>query len=220
MMDYLGSERFDNVLTDELLVVAYEYNQAEPRFFSKYFSHENPAKYDVIVGEATAASSAAPTYFDPKIGTNRYDQMEIQIDGGIICNNPAMYAYQMARGLRGETKIRVLSLGTGEKTFTPIKTVNDYSKFDQLSKIGETMMNMDSYTAHWYLKNEYTHVEKEPEDYLRCQTSSNIGMDKVDKKSIEGLIADGTKLYNENSEKLEKMIRTIIDERWGPDAKK
>jgi hypothetical protein len=39
MMDYLGSERFENVLTDELLVVAYEYNQAEPRFFSKYFSH-------------------------------------------------------------------------------------------------------------------------------------------------------------------------------------
>ena len=44
-------------------------------------------------------------------------------------------------------------------------------------------------------------------------------MDKVDKKSIEGLIADGKKLYDENSDAIELMIRTIIDERWGPDAK-
>lgn len=39
MMEYLGNETFKNILTDELLVVAYEYNQAEPRFFSKYFAH-------------------------------------------------------------------------------------------------------------------------------------------------------------------------------------
>lgn len=77
MMDYLGSEKFDNILTDELLVVAFEYNQQEPRFFSRYFSHMNPAKYDVIIGEATAASSAAPTFFDPRIGYNDYGQMEI-----------------------------------------------------------------------------------------------------------------------------------------------
>lgn len=57
------------------------------------------------------------------------------------------------------------------------------------------------------------------DDYLRCQTTSAIGMDKVDKKSIEGLIADGKKLYDENSDAIELMIRTIIDERWGPDAK-
>ena len=77
MMDYLGAEKFDNILTDELLVVAFEYNQQEPRFFSRYFSHQNPAKYDVIIGEATAASSAAPTFFDPRIGYNDYGQMEI-----------------------------------------------------------------------------------------------------------------------------------------------
>lgn len=41
-----------------------------------------------------------------------------------------MYAYQLARGLRGEKKIRILSLGTGEKTFKPTKSVNDYNNFD------------------------------------------------------------------------------------------
>lgn len=93
MMDYLGDQKFGEILTDELLVVAYEYNQAEPRFFSRYFAHLNPAKYNVVIGEATAASSAAPTYFDPRIDVNKYGMIEILIDGGVICNNPAMYAY-------------------------------------------------------------------------------------------------------------------------------
>jgi hypothetical protein len=62
-----------------------------------------------------------------------------------------MYAYQLARGLRGEKKIRVLSLGTGEKPFKQIEKAEDYTKFEQLTKMGERMMNMDSYAAHHYL---------------------------------------------------------------------
>lgn len=41
-------------------------------------------------------------------------------------------------------------------------------------------------------------------------------MDKVDPASINGLIADGEKLYSENKENLEKYLRVIIDERYGP----
>ena len=52
------------------------------------------------------------------------------------------------------------------------------------------MMNMDSYTAHYYLKYEFE-ADKKHDDYIRCQVSSNIGMDKVDKKSIDGLVANG-----------------------------
>lgn len=76
------------------------------------------------------------------------------------------------------------------------------------------MMNMDSYAAHYYLKYEFE-ADKKPDDYIRCQVSSNIGMDKVDKKSIDGLVANGKQLYDENSDDIEKMIRSIIDERWG-----
>jgi patatin-like phospholipase/acyl hydrolase len=44
---------------------------------------------------------------------------EYQIDGGIICNNPAMYAYEMAVYLYNQNKndITVISLGTGEKLY-------------------------------------------------------------------------------------------------------
>jgi patatin-like phospholipase/acyl hydrolase len=95
------------------LVVAYEYNSQEPRFYSKYFMHQDPAIYDVPIGNATGSSSAAPTFFNPHQVINGYGYKELQIDGGVICNNPALYAYEMARDLYGYKKIRVLSLGTG-----------------------------------------------------------------------------------------------------------
>ena len=61
--------------------------------FSKYFSKLDPAIYDVKISDATGASSAAPTFFDPKTLIDGYGLTELQIDGAIICNNPAMYAY-------------------------------------------------------------------------------------------------------------------------------
>ena len=123
MLNLLGDFRINEVLTTELLIVAYDYNSQEPRFFSKYFSHQDPGIYDHVVGSATGASSAVPTFFDPKVQINKYGISELQIDGGIICNNPALYAYEMAKNLDDEKRIRVVSLGTGEKTFTEIDDV-------------------------------------------------------------------------------------------------
>jgi patatin-like phospholipase/acyl hydrolase len=42
---------------------------------------------------------------------------EFLIDGGIICNNPAFYAYQIANKFYEKKNIRVISLGTGENPF-------------------------------------------------------------------------------------------------------
>jgi hypothetical protein len=39
------------------------------------------------------------------------------LDGAIICNNPALYAYQIARFMKGKDKIRLLSIGTGSEKF-------------------------------------------------------------------------------------------------------
>ncbi len=38
MKDKLGDAGFNDVLTDEILVVAYDYNSQEPRFYSKYYA--------------------------------------------------------------------------------------------------------------------------------------------------------------------------------------
>lgn len=62
---------------------------------------------------ATASSSSAPVYFDPNTVHTNYNLTESLVDGGIICNNPSMYAYLIAKEMRGKQKIRLVSLGTG-----------------------------------------------------------------------------------------------------------
>jgi patatin-like phospholipase/acyl hydrolase len=105
---------FDDVYADELLVTSYEYNSKTPRFYSKYFRTIDPGRYDVKLWTAVSASSSAPIYFDPKTHTNEFDIEETLIDGGLICNNPSLYAFQMARHIHGHDDIRLMSLGTGE----------------------------------------------------------------------------------------------------------
>lgn len=150
MHKLLGKYGFMEALTQELLVVAYEYNSQEPRFYSKYFRHQDPRIYDVPIGNATGSSSAAPTFFDPHKVNNQYGFTELQIDGGVICNNPSLYAYEMARDLYGYRKIRILSLGTGELPFHKIDPLT-FSIADALAMNGEFMMNMDTFAADYYL---------------------------------------------------------------------
>lgn len=77
MTGYFGARRFPEILTNELLVVSYEYNSQEPRFFSKYMTQENPGIYNTTIGNATASSSAAPTYFNPHKVINGYNLTEL-----------------------------------------------------------------------------------------------------------------------------------------------
>lgn len=41
-------------------------------------------------------------------------------------------------------------------------------------------------------------------------------MDKVEPKDIQNLKDDGLKLFNENKPQIEKFIKMIMDEKYGP----
>ena len=64
--------KFSDILQDELLVAAYEFNSQSPRFFSNYMDQNNYGEYNVMLREAVGASAAAPTYFDPKTVINHF----------------------------------------------------------------------------------------------------------------------------------------------------
>jgi predicted acylesterase/phospholipase RssA len=200
--------RFSDILTHELLVFSYAYNEQEPRFYSKFFKYDDENKYDVKIGQATGASAAAPTFFDPQRLVNDYNMTEYLIDGGIICNNPALYSYQIATKLYKKKKVRVVSLGTGESPFKPFDPESVLKK-DFMGSSAEFMMNIETYTSDWGLQMSMDNPEQ---DYLRMQTVSALKMDKVDKENIDGLVQDGEKLYKRDEEKLKAILRLIIDD--------
>ena len=69
----------------------------------------------LLCRDAARATSAAPTYFEPK-PLDTGDAASVLIDGGIFMNSPSVSAYAEARKLFPEDPIAVLSLGTGELT--------------------------------------------------------------------------------------------------------
>ena len=69
----------------------------------------------LLCRDAARATSAAPTYFEPK-PLDTGDAASVLIDGGVFMNSPSVSAYAEARKLFPEDPIAVLSLGTGELT--------------------------------------------------------------------------------------------------------
>lgn len=164
MKGYFGKRYFPEMTTNELMVISYEYNSQEPRFFSKYMTQENPGIYNTTIGNATASSSAAPTFFNPHEVINGYNLTELQIDGGTICNNPTLYAFELSRQMYGHKKTRVISLGTGQLPFTPV-VAKDFSTATRLAMHGNFMMDFDAYSADYWTR--YT-IGKKEDNYVRA----------------------------------------------------
>lgn len=164
MKGYFGQRHFPEMTTNELMVISYEYNSQEPRFFSKYMTQENPGIYNTTIGNATASSSAAPTFFNPHEVINGYNLTELQIDGGTICNNPTLYAFELSRQMYGHKKTRVISLGTGQLPFTPV-VAKDFTTATRLAMHGNFMMDFDAYSADYWTR--YT-IGNSEDNYVRA----------------------------------------------------
>lgn len=153
LQDKIGDATFDDITTTELLVTSFDYNSLSPRFFSKKFREYDFARYNVPLKIAVGASSSAPTYFDPLKHIDAYNISSLLIDGGVICNNPAFYAYEIAKELYKESDIRIISLGTGEPP-SEKKTSSNPASFNKLTNLGMTndfLMNIETYTFNHIL---------------------------------------------------------------------
>jgi len=187
MKDLIGDRNMSEALFDELLVVAYEYNSQQPRFYSKFFSEKDKAVYDVKMSKATGGSSAAPVYFEPQQLQDMYGLEQLVIDGGIIGNNPALFSYMMQSKIQKKAPIRIVSIGTGVAEVNKVDA-DSITRFNWLTMAGDFMIDIDVFAADKTLNATLAkQLEKQNADngvekanYLRMQTISSLGMDKVD----------------------------------------
>lgn len=69
--------------------------------------------------DAARATSAAPLYFSPKFLSDSDGKRMALIDGGVIANNPALFAYIEARKLYPNAKLfHILSLSTASPVYS------------------------------------------------------------------------------------------------------
>ena len=110
----LGEYFADSALAEcELptMVTSYDIQNRRTVFLKSW--HEDHCS--VLCRDAARATSAAPTYFEPK-PLETGEESRVLIDGGIFMNSPSVSAYAEARKLFPDEPIALLSLGTGELT--------------------------------------------------------------------------------------------------------
>lgn len=97
--------------------------------------------YNIGMDVVAGGTSAAPTYFDPKIFKNGRGETEVLVDGGIIANNPSMYAFFFASEFHNQKNIRVISIGCGiEKQPNVTATTN---LLTWANTLGDILVNVE-----------------------------------------------------------------------------
>jgi len=63
----VGDINIKDAITKEVAIISYDYNNEQPRVFSKFAAGYAPGYYDVKIKDATEGSASAPIYFSPKV---------------------------------------------------------------------------------------------------------------------------------------------------------
>jgi len=93
----------------------------------------------------------------------------------------------------GHKKTRIVSLGTGQITFTPV-VADKFTTATRLAMTPNFMMDFDAYSADYW--SRYTIGDYE-NNYVRAQIVSNLSMDDDSKTAIKNLKAAGMGMWHD-----------------------
>jgi len=199
--ELLPGAMVNDAVTDEVLVCAYDYNSQQPRFYSKYFSNDQPGIYEKEIAVAIAGSSSVPGGFQPQSVPTIYGQEQLIIDGMVIGNNPALYAYMLHTKIKDTSSqyVRVLSVGTGEAN-PPKVVASELSRVDWLALAGELTADVDMEVHNKILERVLNRrLKKETNQdktvHLRMNIVTSNTPNGIDQANINGLIEDGKQMY-------------------------
>ena len=195
---------FDDIpLSDAVvpvMVVAYDTKYAAPVVLSSRDGH------GFLMREAARATSAAPTYFSPAILTDRQEGKRLSlIDGGVIANNPVLFAYLEAKKLYPDAKrFHILSFSTASTTFTfdagktgggvigwldpakgaPIQKIYSQSQMQTSDLLAQGIPDLDYIRVHGAIGQE------------------KVKLDDTSDSAMQKLQQGAEVIYQENKEKL------------------
>jgi uncharacterized protein len=208
---YFKNSYLSDALTD-VLITAYEIERRDTFFFKSKKAQHNKLR-NFLMKDVARATSAAPTYFEPKkIPTEDLAEYYALIDGGIFANNPAMCAYVEAKTMYPhEGDFLLVSLGTGELT-KPIYYQD--AKNWGLAKWAQPILNVVldgvndavDYQLRMLLKDE-------KRKYYRFQVHLDEGSDAMDNTSpiyLRALKLYAEGLIREQSETIDNLCEQLL----------
>lgn len=205
---FFGEARLSEALS-KVVLPTYSLIEKTPHLFSSIEARDT--KIDYWMRDIAGATSAAPTYFDPKIFQDNQGKQSIDIDGGIFANNPesiaVMEAYKQQPNLERKD-IFLISMGTGSIQFN--------RRSDQLSNAGvigwvmranliDLMMSADS---DWY--NDEISAIYPNASRLQVSLPENLGaMDDATPQALQGLLDLAEAFVHTHTMQLQNLVTVL-----------
>lgn len=133
------------------------------------------------------------------------------IDGGVLANNPSLFAQLMAQTYYNQPKIRLISFGCGKSSYSFNK--KKLSKAQYLLLTVEWMMNADGYNVIEMQKINFDYALKANGDsgkkinYMRVDgNGSGLSLSATDPKSVQKLVDEGNNVWKANGDNLKKVV--------------
>ncbi|HLP49637.1 MAG TPA: patatin-like phospholipase family protein [Chitinophagales bacterium] len=214
---YFGETKISQLLKP-CLITSYNIELRKAHFFRQHVARQKGNSKDFYVRDACRATCAAPSYFPPaeiySLSKTRYPL----IDGGIVANDPILAAIiESARisGVDNPSKKIVLSLGTGiNSTAYHYDVMRNRSAIRTVPYLLDMMMSSSSEISQFIAK-EIFKTNKLSNHYLRI-TPTNLSsidenIDNASSKNIDKIKALGERLATENSEAIERLVETLLE---------
>lgn len=166
-------------------------------------SSENAKHKNIPLWLAVDASTAAPTYFPPVEIDGDYF-----MDGGVISNDPVLAGIVSAVGLWPNSRLSVLSLGTGINKLIDIKHPEDGLNFGLLRWLQEGLLSIIT-QGNDQLYQEIIPLLLPKDSYLRITSSVVSDLDDTSPQVRERLIEDANTVW----EKFKDVILYFIKEK-------
>jgi patatin-like phospholipase/acyl hydrolase len=207
LADKFGDARLSEAKTG-VLVTSYDIERRQPIFFRCAKAVDDP-EHDYAMRDVARATSAAPTYFEPK----RLDAASpapdyALVDGGVFANNPGMCAFVDAHAgqARAEDTLMV-SIGTGEpRRKLRYEDAKDWGVIGWAPHLLDVVFDGVSDTVDYQLGQILG------DGYHRFQTPLDRASDDLDdarRENVEDLLLEGEELIQAAGEELDAVCAKL-----------
>jgi len=209
---YLGSDTKISKSVTNLMITSVDPLSNELFLFKSHKAKKDKSR-DYTFYDAAIATSAAPIYLPPhKIGNQPL------VDGGMSINNPSMSAYVEASKMFKNSKINVLSIGTGTKInkfdYEDIKGWGIYGWLFSIheskgSPLVDLILNASSKGTE-YITDQLYHKEFKG-DYLRLDPmitdEMKFGMDDASNENLKEMVISSNNSINKHKKDIDDFIK-------------
>lgn len=215
LAEYLG----DATLTDclrPIVVTTYDIEERQPYYCKTSAAVDDGPDRNHLLRDVARATSAAPTYFEPKILDSLADVQtrRVLVDGGVFVNNPAMCAFAEAYA-HGQTpdQIVLAAFGTGIATRKiAYDKAKNWGALGWVQPIISVMMDGESDAADYHLRQLLPGRSVDnPTDqrYFRFDIDLDTALDDLDAatdENIGDLKAEAARIITGQADEIEQLI--------------